>query len=317
MDAFDQLQSDIIAAAGLSAQEATGFYSLHCPMCNETRRKTGGFKLEDEQIIWHCFRGSCDSSTVFEKGNYIPKKFRALMDTLGVKIPVELRVKKNSIQKQIEQELNASLYEKNSYKEIKVPEGWEPIDLDRDTWWVDYMEERRCDPSTLYMIRSGAMKGLAAIPLYFYERLVGFQIANPRGEVKYLNHSSGNENLIYINGGFIPHDVLVVEGLLDAYSFIPGTVGTLHHYVSPAQAYHLRGKNVTLFPDRVGGNRFLDLMKPYGWKVVVPPWRHVKDLNDCVKKYGKVVTAKMIHDYTYSDPVKARVAYGIWQGKGD
>lgn len=314
MDAFDQLQSDLIAAMGLSTPEATGFYACYCPMCGEKQRKTGGFKFEDGICAYHCFRGSCDATTVFEKDNYIPRKFRSLMETIGVKIPVELRVKKNSIQKQIEKELNSDLYEKNFYKEIEIPDGWEPLNRDKDFFWVDYMEERFCDPDQLFIIRSGPMRGLGAIPMYFYEKLVGFQIANPRGEVKYLNHSSGNKDLMLINGGFLKPNVIVTEGILDALSFIPGTVATLHHSVSPAQAYHLRGKNVILFPDRTGGNKFIDLMKPYGWKIVIPPWKKVKDLNDCVMRYGRVATARMIHDNTYEDPNKAKVAFGLWTG---
>lgn len=313
MDAFDKLQTDILVGAGLQKQAATGFYECICPACR-SERVTGGFKFEPETIIYQCFRASCDATCVFTKGESVSKKFKTLMSIIGVKIPAELRIKKNSIQKMIEKELEAELYVKHGFKQMDIPTGWEPL-TERDVWWIDYFEKRKCNPFDMFVVKTGPYKGAAAIPMYYYDKLIGFQSVHPESKVKYITHTDDNDNLLMINGGFINHKPIVVEGILDAMCF-PSAIGTLKKKVSKEQAYHLRGKDVHLFPDRIGGHHFIEQMKVYGWKAIIPPWRDVKDLNDCVMRYGKVATAMMMLDNTYTDYTKARVAYGLWN-RGD
>lgn len=238
------------------------------------------------------------------------------MRIIGVTIPPEIRAIKNSIQAQIQKELDADLYAENHYKAIKVPTNWTPLNLDRDTEQAQYYLDRNCDPSQVYVIRQGIDKGKTAIPMYFYDKLIGFQVADPDGPIKYRTHSGGNENLLMINEGRIRNPVILVEGVLDAFCF-PHAVGTLNHKISPEKAYHLRGKEVIVFPDKKGGERFLEAMRVYGWKAYIPPAREVKDLNDMVCRYGKIATARMIKENTIEDHRKALVAFGLWGGRDE
>lgn len=308
---FDDLKQEISSSGILGQKQATGFHECYCPVCGDTRRKTGGFKLDHDVVIFQCFRASCDGTVVYKEGEPMSRKFRSLMEKIGVTVPLGIRKIKNSIQKQIQETLDGDLYKKNHYKEMKVPDGWISYEEDREIFgaWEEYMEERCCSMADMFYIDSGPSKGLVAQACYFYDRLIGFQVINPFGNVKYFTKTD-NENILFINERSIRDKVIVVEGLLDAKCF-PNAVSTLSSTISPERAYHLRGKDVILLPDRTG-NSFIDIAKKYGWKLCIPDWS-VKDLNAAVVKYGVIETAKMINDGTISDPKKFDLRYGLWK----
>ena len=309
MTPFDKLVADINLHGGLQKQAATGFYPVVCPFCR-SERITGGFRFDSDQIAFNCFRASCGGSCGYTKDEPISRKFRELMDIIGVKIPVELKVKRNPIQLQIEKELEEALYEKHFYKEIDPPDNWRPLN-NRDEGWIHYFTSRGCDPYEAYVFTGGSQKGLAAVPMYYYSKMIGYTVVNPQGKVRYLNYSEGNTHTMMINSGIIRNRVILVDGFIDAFCF-PNTVGILGKSISKEQAYFLRGKEVILFPEKEGGERLFSQAKKYGWKVIIPPWDDVKDLNDCVVKYGKITTAKMIKESIIEDPVKAKVSFGLW-----
>lgn len=312
MNSFIKLQSDIMTHAGLSRQSATSFYELECPVCaSQGKKRQGGFKLETDKIIFNCFSASCEAQCVFEEGQPISKRFRNLMSIFGVVIPADLRVKRTSIQQQIERELANDLYEKHTYKHMDIPDGWVPL-TERNEYWIQYFTDRRCNIEDVLYIGDGVYRGSAAIPMKYYNKIIGFQIATLNGTAKYITHTDGNDHLLMINDGHINGDVILVEGLLDALCF-PSAVGILNGRISKQQAFHLFGKRVSCIPDRHSGEKLLKQAKRYEWKVVIPPWRNVEDLNDCVVKYGKIATAKMIVDNTYEDYIKAEIAYKLWQ----
>lgn len=312
-DPFLDLQNEIMMNAGLQQQAATGFYETYCPVCGYEKRRTGGFRLDHDEIIYNCFRASCDASCVLVRGEPVSRKFRNLMQAISTTIPPEIRAVRNTIQAQIQKELESDLYTEHHYKQIRVPKNWTPLDPDRDTELADYYLSRGCDPSGIYVIRAGLDKGLSAIPMYHYDKLIGFQVVDPGGAVKYRNHADGNEHLLMINGGYVRSPVILVEGVMDALCF-PHAVGTLAYRLSPEKAYQLRGKEVIVFPDKKGGEQYLQIMKDYGWKAYIPESREVGDLNDMVRRYGKIATARMIRENVLDDYRKAVVAFKAWTG---
>lgn len=312
---FDQLITDIKASSGLDHQEATGFYAIYCPVCNKKTKKTGGFKFEDDKIVYNCFRGSCDASCVYTYGEYISKKFKHLMSCIGVTIPAELRVVRNSIQDQIKRELESSLYEKVSYKNISKPDG-DMSSLIKQTdsvskKWIKHFESRKVPIDDMFIIESGKYRDNCFLPFYFYGKMIGGQIITDKG---YIAHNDGNEHVFYTPSGDLNFEtVFVVEGAMDAKCF-PQTFATLRHDISKEQAYHIRNKRVIMIPDRSGGNSFHKQFHKYGWEMCVPPWKE-KDLNAAVKKYGCLVVYRMIMDNVYKDKVKAEAAFRMWEIK--
>ena len=86
--------------------------------------------------------------------------------------------------------------------------------------------------------------------------------------------------------------VIVVEGVFDALS-ISG-LAVLHADISDVQARLIRslGREVTVVPDQdAAGMKLVDRAVELGWAVSMPVWpESVKDVNDAVKQYGRLVT---------------------------
>lgn len=307
---FEQLKQDIVVKANLGSRENTGFHAIHCPICNKTDRKTGGFKFEDDKIVYHCFRGSCDASTVYELGSPIFRKFKRLMEVLGVTIPVELRMVKSSFQKKLET-LDENLYKKHYYKDIEPLEGFVPFNKGTDhyqEYWKEYFTKRRTDFDDVLIGNYGKYKGCCAIEMKFYDKTIGYQIITQRGD--YIKQFGGNTNLVYIPEQTISELVILVEGSFDAKCF-PNTVAIMQSKITPEQAYHLRGKDVIMLPDMDNGNHFIEQFKDYGWKISIPDWGDCKDLNEAVIKYGLVVVAEMIMEGICTDKKKAQLLFNM------
>jgi DNA primase len=82
-----------------------------------------------------------------------------------------------------------------------------------------------------------------------------------------------------------------VEGVFDALS-ISG-LAVLHADISDAQARLIRSldREVTVVPDQdSAGMKMIDRALDLGWAVSMPEWESCKDVNDAVKRYGRLAT---------------------------
>lgn len=311
---FESLKNDIISYAGLGRSEASGFYSIHCPMCNDNKRKTGGFKFENDQIVYNCFHGSCPSNTVYTYDDFVPRKFRQLMDTIGVTIPISLSVKRSKLQKKMEEDLDAELYKKSFYEEMEIPDDWIPLAEAKGEvaeFWKEYFEERATPLADIYLINEGKYRKMCAIAMFFYDKMIGFQVAtgNDNG-AKYLNITE-NENLIYLPERKPQKIAIIVEGILDAKCF-PNTIGTLNSKLSPYQAYHIKDCEEWWFlPDKVSSN-FMKNANEYGrGKVIIPDWNE-SDLNSAVQRFGVMEVAERLRKNLIDDMKEAEIRYQLW-----
>jgi DNA primase len=67
----------------------------------------------------------------------------------------------------------------------------------------------------------------------------------------------------------------------------------LHNEISDAQARLIRslGREITVVPDQdQAGLELIDRAVELGWAVSIPAWEDCKDVNDAVKKYGRLGT---------------------------
>lgn len=313
---FNNLISDIIGSANLDRQEATGFYALHCPICNKEDRKTGGFKFENDQIIYNCFRGSCDASTVYTLDQPVPRKFKNLMDTIGVRIPMPLRSVRNSVQKMMQHELDKEFYEENHFKEIEIPEEWELLSDATGFFaekWQDYLAERSCDLRDVWLIKSGIYRNLIAIAIHFFDKCIGFQIVTGKDEgVKYILETE-NDGCIYLPDREPSTPLIVVEGCLDAKCF-PNTVATLKSKLNAKQAYHLRNRELWFLPDK-SSNNFIKQMRDYDAKIIIPNWKY-NDLNEAVCNLGVMEVAHILKNNVIDNYHEAVIKYNLWRDKG-
>lgn len=309
-DDFTELQYEIKASLGLTNPEPSGFHSLVCPVCRI--RKTGGFKFEHDQIVYNCFRGSCDSNTVFKRGERVPRKFKSLMESCGVTIPVSLRTVRKS-NDFLKSRLEQSEFEKHSFKSFTFDDEMEPLSESTGRvadYWLDYFNRRLSPISDVHVVKTGRYKGKAAIPMYFKEQLIGMNIVT---ETKYIKLTN-SDNTLYIPERYPPKVAIIVEGVMDAKCF-PNTVATQKSFMSEQQAYHLRFCDEWLFvPDReTNSNRFAESIRNLGrGKLVVPDW-DADDLNSAVQKLGVIEVAERIKRCIVPDIQRAEIKLKMWQ----
>lgn len=309
MTPFDKLTSDI--HIHLDRQENTGWYSINCPVCGETKTRTGGFLFGDDSITYNCFRGKCDASCNLTVGEYVSRKFKALMQCMGIKTPVELLVakKRSALQELLDDD--SHLYKKHSYKNIQLPPEFVPLSECKKRFMrdaaIDFFESRCANTDDVYIAEEGRYKGLSAFGMFFHDKMIGANIVTGNG---YVSHFDGNSHVLYIPERKIQTPVIVVEGGMDAKCF-PNTVATLSNKITPEQAYFLRGRDVIMLPDRKGGNRYVEQFSHYGWSFCVPPWEE-KDLNAAVIRYGILTVARMIKENTTKNLLEASARYKLW-----
>jgi hypothetical protein len=233
------------------------------------------------------------------------------MESIGIDIPIELKMVKSSFQKQMES-LDDNLYKKHSYQDIQLDEHF---DLLTETshpnrfFYEEYFESRHTSYDDVIIFTTGQFRGLAAIPMMFYDKLIGVQVITLEG--KYVKLFYDNTDVLYIPEGKIQDPVIAVEGALDAKCF-PNTIATLGSHITSKQAYFLRGKHVIMVPDKKG-NKFIDQFYKYGWSISLPEWGNdCKDLNDAVCRYGVISVAEMIRESEVKDRLRGAIMYRDW-----
>ena len=91
---------------------------------------------------------------------------------------------------------------------------------------------------------------------------------------------------------------IVVEGIFDALSL--NCLALLHNDINDKQATLLKSlrRDITVVPDQdQAGIKLIDRAVALGFAVSMPPWPDdVKDVNDAVKRYGRLGTLlSLIH----------------------
>ena len=99
--------------------------------------------------------------------------------------------------------------------------------------------------------------------------------------------------------------VFVMEGIFDALSI--NGLAVMHNDISDAQARLIRNldRQVTVIPDQDhAGLDLIDRAVDLGWAVSIPNWQDCKDVNDAVKKYGRLGTVLSILEARETSKIK-------------
>jgi len=325
---IESLQDQISVAMNFTPEDLapSGFYVCYCPICKKQSRKTGGFYFDDETIVYNCFRASCNASTVLEQGKYIPKKFRRLMDEIGVQIPIELFKQSEEAVKNNEHDLYYELYKPIYFEDISkcmdIPTAAIGSFNPKNEYAVriirDYLQKRRVRENAFRYIITDQENEIVHpykifVPLYYGKKMIGYQLINiKRKFMETKGH--GNKSLIYVPDGFMHRNPIVVEGVFDALT-VPNGIGILGNSINKQMAYLLKGKDPILLPDRDNAVRMVQQAKIYGWRVCIPEWAE-KDANQAVQNKGKIVVAKQIRDGIMDNYDEAELRAKLWEKKG-
>ena len=308
----------------------SGWHSFNSVCCSHRghrpdKRMRGGVKF-DGLYNWsyHCF--NCNYTCNFTLGRSINNKTRDLLVWMGVD---EDQVKKWSLESLQKKDLldftQNKIHKRITFEEKDLPEDGEYLDLTnpKHQRYAEYLIDRGIDPKSYpFLVTPNGVsryKNRIIIPYTYKDKIVGntSRFIDERSP-KYLNVQQPG----YVFGiDWQKADwqiCIVVEGVFDALS-IDGCA-VLHDDISEDQAALLASLNrqIIVVPDYdATGLKLIDRALELGYSVSLPSWEPgIKDINDAVRKYGKLpVLLSILENATNSkiklEMRKKQIAKGI------
>ena len=276
----------------------SGWLSFNAVCCHHNgsssdRRSRGGIKLSEQGWSYHCF--NCGYTASFIQGRTISYKARRLLSWLGVS---ERDIEFANLESLRHRSVNGLIEDRQrtfnvlqgiEFEERELPAGAEFVQPGTTYW--SYLLARYAPMDFPFMTDPMAKRRGIIIPFTHNNRVVGWtkrflDAHNPR----YFSDSQPG----YVFGTDLQQadwqHVIVTEGIFDALSI--GGLGLMHNDINDAQARLIRSldRQITIVPDQdTAGLALIDRAVELGWAVSIPNWQDgVKDVNDAVKKYGRL-----------------------------
>lgn len=312
----------------------SGWLSFNAPCCEyqgtspDTRQRGGLITNADSGISYHCF--NCGYTASWQPGRNLSYKLRKLLrwvntpDDVITKLALQVLKLKDST---LDQEQIVQL-PKFSKKEL--PEGskllheWadykalESSGLDSNfVKVIEYLEQRKLTKLNFnyYWTPNKAYCDRLIIPFYYRSEIVGYTARKVvDSKVKYLSEQQPGYVFNIDNQNDDREFIIAVEGPIDAIS-IDG-VALLGSEVKNQQEILLNslGKHVIVLPDRDdAGIKLVEQAMDLGWSVSMPSWHQdVKDVNDAVRKYGRLHTLYSIVKFAEQSQLKIKLRMKKW-----
>ncbi len=316
----ESLKEIINQYVSLQPENHKGWQAVQCSVCNDHTRKglRGAFLFDGDKVIYKCW--NCGHTAVYDplENELMPKNMVRVLDDFGIpddiwkSLILSSPAYMNGAIKRGTDE--APSEESIEPKELKMPDFFYYL---KDAAADDeiaaeariYLKEvRQVDPDAFpYMLahkhtnrRLHKWLGRVIMPIYKNNKLI-YYIGRALYDApqKYETPASPKEKVLY---GFerlferTTAPLFIVEGWFDAYA-IDG-VATLGNVITPYQAQWLdRSKREKIYiPDKFGdGFRAAEQALKNGWKISTPDiGSDCKDMDDAVKKYGKLYVIRSI-----------------------
>jgi hypothetical protein len=294
---------------------SSGWVSFNAPCCvhnseSADRRQRGGLKTSDQGWSYHCF--NCGFTASFVLGRNLSFKARKLLGWLNVdrneieRINLESLRHKNiegilSDRQQVVQRLQGIEFEDRD-----LPAATQPLNETAQ----QYLNDRGIPTDYPLFYKTMPRPGIV-IPFTHDGQVVGHTTRFLDDRLpKYIQDIQPG----YVFGTDLQQDswkhVLVMEGVFDALSI--NGLAVLHAEINDAQVRLIRSleREVTVVPDQdEAGMKLVDRAIELGWAVSMPLWpSDVKDVNDAVRKYGKVATLLSIFQARNTSKIKIEMA---------
>jgi len=307
----------------------SGWISFNAPCCDDKRQRGGFIKNGDEAISYHCF--NCGFKCSWQPGRTINQKMSKFMRFLNMPDDIisqlrleALRLNDNS-NTEVRQIIPTfepralpmdakSLEEWSTWIELQ---GWENTDQELINVFCYLRNIRKLDPYAYpyYWTNKVGFKNRVIIPFYKNGACVGYT-ARAINDAKPKFISEQQPGYVF-NLDRQSHDrsfVIVCEGPFDALSI--DACALLGAEIKDSQNWLLKqlGKEIVLVPDRDHeGPRTVEQALEYGWSVSMPDWPEgVKDVNDAVRKLGRLATLWMIVTAKESNTLKIQLRAKKW-----
>ncbi len=297
----------------------SGWISFNAVCCHHTgqgqdSRQRGGLKVTDQNWSYHCF--NCGFTASFQIGRSVGFKAKRLLEWLGVP---EQEVEALTIESLRHKNIHGILDERQrvfntlqgiTFEERELPPAAELLTSEHGKFW-EYARER-CVPEDFPLMTQIRTDGVhwtrpsVIVPFTHDNKLVGWTARFIDGKSpKFISESQPG----YVFGiDQQPEDwkhVFVMEGIFDALSI--GGLAVMHNDISDAQARLIRSldRQITVVPDQDrAGIELIDRAVELGWAVSIPDWEDCKDVNDAVKKYGRLGTVLTILEARETSKIK-------------
>lgn len=300
-------------------QTPSGWISFNAPCCTHNgnsadNRLRGGLKATENGWSYHCF--NCGYTASFILGRTVSFKAKRLLSWLGVSdtdidyLNLE-SLKHRSIHGLLEdRQKTFNLLSTLDFEEQDLPPFAELLTPDHTGYW-EYARSR-CVPENFPLMIQERNDGVhwtrphVVVPFTYNDKIVGYTCRFlDNKQPKFISQSPPG----YVFGTDLQSPdwkhVLVMEGIFDALS-IDG-LAVMHNTISDSQARLIRslGKDITVIPDQdTAGLELIDRAVELGWAVSIPNWEGCKDVNDAVKKYGKLGTILTILEARETSRIK-------------
>ena len=182
---------------------------------------------------------------------------------------------------------------------------------------LEYIMERKMtlNDYEFYWSPEVGFRDRLIIPFYYREKIVGYTARKTvESKVKYLSEQQPGYVFNIDEQNDDRKYVVAVEGPIDAIA-IDG-VALLGSEVKEQQTALLNslGKHVIVVPDRdEAGQKLVHDSIEAGWSVSMPEWsQDIKDVNDAVRKYGRLYTLYTIVKNAEESQLKIKLRMKKW-----
>lgn len=286
------------------------------------RRQRGGVMFT-EGVSYHCF--NCGFKASWQPGRPITAKFKKLLQWLSV--PDDLIAKCTFEALRLKDEISPAGQHQiliPTFFDKALPMGAKPL----KEWLEDPPEE--LIPVLEYLINRGftvddydwywtdelGFNDRLIVPFYYQTRLVGYtaRLIRDRKTVKYISEQQPGYVFNLDHQHWDRNFVLVTEGPLDAIC-VDG-VAVMSNEIGPQQKHLISRlqKEIIIVPDRdEAGLKMIEQAIEWGWSVSMPDWDpDIKDLNDVVKRYGKLYALWSVLKAKETMPLKIQLRMKKW-----
>ena len=307
----------------------SGWISFNAPCCDDKRQRGGFIVNAGDAVSYHCF--NCGFKASWQPGRTVSQKMSKLMRDLNMPDDVisqlrleALRLNENSTAtvRQViptfeERALPMdakSLEEWSTWIELQ---GWENTDQELINVFCYLRNNRSLDPYAYpyYWTNKVGFKNRVIIPFYKDGKIVGYTArATNDAKPKFISEQQPGYVFNLDKQKYDKEFVIVCEGPFDAIS-IDGCA-LLGAEIKDSQNWLLKqlNKEIVLVPDRDHeGPRTVEQALEYGWSVSMPDWPDgVKDVNDAVRKLGRLATLYLIVSAKESNKLKIQLRAKKW-----
>jgi len=298
----------------------SGWTSFNAPCCHhngetQDNRARGGIMYQaDGSIQYHCF--NCGFKANFTPGRYLSNRFRKLLTWLNVSSSEigKLAMQAMKLSQEVSPQSKVQTVQEIKFQNHKLPNDIELITAQSQKGL--YLASRGISVNDYKFYQSNSYKDRIIVPIYLNSKCIG-QVARtilPNTQPKYYAEVQPGTVFNLDNQHWSRKFVIVVEGVFDAI-MIDG-VAILGSEINHNQKIQLEllNRKVIIVPDRDrAGSKLIDQACDWGWSVSMPPWHEgIKDINNAVSRYGKILTIQAILKYTYDSKTKIKLNEKLW-----